>query len=49
MLRTSIPRGRGVRRFGFLPLTGDEIETLESVPTAAAAHLSQSPRAGPRA
>jgi len=40
MLRTKIPRGRGVRRFGFLLLTGDEIETLESVPTAAAAHIN---------
>jgi len=33
MLKTRIPRGRGVRRFAFLLLTGDEIETLESVPT----------------
>ena len=41
MLKTRIPRGRSVRRFGFLPLTGDEIEKLESVPTAAADHLGQ--------
>jgi len=41
MLRTRIPRGRGVRRFVFLPLTGPEIEKLESVPTATAGHLDQ--------
>jgi len=41
MLRTRIPRGRGVRRFAFLPLTGSEIEKLESVPTATAGHLDQ--------
>jgi len=36
---TTKTRGRGTRRFRFPPLTEDEIEKLESVPTAAAAHL----------
>jgi len=36
MLRTRIPRGRAVRRFKYEPL-----ETLQSVPSGAAAHLAQ--------
>ncbi len=39
MLRTRIPRGRGVRRFKFDPLTSGEIQTLQSVPRGADAHL----------
>ncbi len=41
MLRTRISRGRGVRRFKFDPLTKGEIETLQSFPSGAAAHLAQ--------
>ena len=41
MLRTRIPRGRGVRRFKFDPLIGDEIETLQSVPSSAAEILKE--------
>lgn len=41
MLRTRIPRGRGVHRFKFDPLTSGEIETLQSVPSSAATHLAQ--------
>jgi hypothetical protein len=41
VLRTRIPRGRSVRRFKFDPLTEGEIETLQSVPSGAAAHLAQ--------
>ncbi len=41
MLTTRIPRGRAVRRFKFDPLTGGEIETLQSVPSGAAAHLAE--------
>jgi hypothetical protein len=41
MLRTKIPRGRGVRRFKFLPLTEAEIEALRSVPSSAGAHMNQ--------
>jgi len=41
VLRTRTLSGRGVRRFGFDPLTGGEIEALQSVPSAADNHISQ--------